>query len=262
MSLFYVLASLPKLEFGSKPDVTTTCLLELFDLNLSIEGIRQLNMIRSWIDLANISRMIHHDHLFDERGNFSKSTLKELLQNQEVLAEYVFEFFSKFENEEEKKQNFSFLIARYFEEARKSAKGYLAEFLKFENEWRILVAAFMAKRAGQSIAYALRYEVQTDPIVQMALVQKDSAGPFVFPFEYSDLERSIQEAGDDPTKLMQVLLKYRFDFYGEVEYDFPFSLRRVVAYLMQLMCLEEMFALNQIEGEKQLMKLLERADAS
>ena len=262
MTRMYVLGSLPNLEFGAKPDTSTKAVVELFEMNLSGNDLHHLSVLRRWIDLSNIYRLIKNEENHDKRGNYVRATLKELLDHEEELPAYVFEFLSEYDSEESKKKHFPKLIADYFSVERKEAGGFLKEFLKFENEWRILITCYRAKKQQLDIADVLKYEDSTDPIVQMSLVQKDSPGAFVFPFEFRHLETAIKEAGPNPTKQMRALAKYRFDYYGEMGYDFPFTLRRVLAYLMQLMQLEEIFALDQSEGQKQLQKLMENKNAT
>ncbi len=262
MSLYFAIASLPKLEFDAKPDTTTVAVIEIFEMNLSGKALEQLKVLRRWIDLRNLSRVLHHHTYFDYRGNESKSTLKECLESQQDLPQYFFDFLSKFDTEESQKKNFSYLIADYFRYERKKATGLLKEFLQFENEWRIILASYMTKKSGRNLGDVLRFEDMNDPIIQIALVQKDSPGQFVFPFEYSRLELLLKEAGSNPTKQMLAIAKYRFDFYAEMQYDFPFTLRRAFAYLMQLMQLEEVYALDELEGTQELMKLMENEHAS
>ncbi len=262
MSLYFAIGSLPRLEFDAKPDTTTAAVIELFEMNLPESALKQLKVLRRWIDLRNLSRMIGQHEYFDYRGNESRSTLKEHLDNEVELPQYFFDFLSKFDTVDMQKKNFAYLIARYFHYERKKAKGLLKEFLQFENEWRIILASYMAKKSGRNLGDVLKFEDMSDPTVQMAIVQKDSPGQFVFPFEFSKLEVVLKEAGSNPTKQMQALAKYRFDFYAEMEYDFPFTIRRAFAYLMQLMQLEELYALDELEGRQELMKLMESEHAS
>lgn len=262
MGYSFVIASLPWLEFGAKPDVTSTEFFALCKMNLSSSDLSHIEVLRRWIDLYNIYRMIQNEEFYDKRGNFVRATLRENLEDQEGLPSYVFDFLEAYDREEEKKRRFPQLIANYFAVEKSKAGEPLKEFLRFENEWRILLAGYRAKKAETDLGDILKYENENDPIVQVALAQKDAPGPFIFPFEYEDLEKHLKDAGPNPTKQMRALAKYRFDFYAEMEYDFPFTLRRVMAYLMQLFQLEEMFALDEVEGKKELQKLMENDHGS
>ena len=262
MNRIYVIGSLPRLEFGAKPDTTTTNMMELFEINFSGRELKDFRIIRLWIDLNNIYRLLYNDNLFDRRGNYVKATLKAFMDTEEELPNYVFEFFADYPSMEERKRNFSKLIVTYFQEEKKKASANLKPFLQFEHDFRVIITAFRAKKTNEDMIDALKFEDPTDPIVQMALVQNQSPGPFMFPYEYAELEGVIAEAGVNPTKQFMALAKYRFDHYAEIEFESPFGMNRVLAYLLQLMQLEEVFALRVEEGEERLKKLVENEHAS
>lgn len=281
MSLLFVLGCLPPLEFDAKPDTTMVAVRQMAELNLSNDEMAKVRVLLRWIDLSNIEHMEARKEkqemtnqegnvaqrkvilkTFDPRGNFFQEELKHFLSEEQGLPDYLFHFLAKFESAEERQRNFSWLVAKYFEEERKNATGALREILQFEHEWRIVIAGYLAKKYGEDLGYQLRFEDPSDPFVQMTLAQKDTSASYVFPLEYRNLEALIHEAGPNPTTQMKNVMKYRFDFYAEMEYDFPFNLRRLLAYFMQLMQLEEMMTLKQREGEKRLMKLMEIENAS
>ncbi len=262
MDQMYIVGTLPRLEFDAKPDTTTNSIFELFEMNLSTSSLAQVKVLRRWFDLQNIFRLIQNEEIFDLKGNYLKSTLKELMTSEEELPHYVFEFFEEYPDDEDRKKNFSKLIARYFEVEKKRALNPLKSFLQFENEWRVVIAGYKAKHVQADLGKLLVYEDFSDPIVQMTLAQKDAPGPYIFPFEYEHLETLIKDAGPNPTKQMKALAKYRFDYYAEIENEFPFSLRRLLAYLMQLFQLEEIFALDEVKGKQQLQNLMESENAS
>lgn len=262
MGYMYIIGSTPNLEFDAKPDISTDELYLLLKMNLKASELEPFKVLKRWIDLANLYKIFEESEYFDPRGNYVKATLNEYIESQEELPSYVLEYLEEYEKDEDRKKHFAKLIARYFQVERKKAKGALAEFLKFENEWRILVAAYRAKKSEKSIADKLKYEDLSDPIVQIAIAQSDAPGPFEFPFEYEQLDTELKNTGPNPTKQMRALAKFRFDFYKDMGADFPFRLRQIMAYLMQLFVLEDLFALNEIEGKKQLEKLMENENAS
>ena len=262
MGCMYVIGSVPNLEFDSKPDISAEELYLLLKMNLSKTDLAPIKVLKRWVDLANLYKIFEKHDYFDKRGNYPQGMLKEFIETQQQLPSYVFEYLDEFESDEDRKKYFAKLIAKYFKEERKKAKGALAEFLKFENEWRILLTAYRAKKSEKSIAEILKYEDLSDPIVQISIAQSEAPGPFVFPFEYEELEAELKNAGPNPTSQMRALAKYRFNYYRDMGVDFPFTLRQIMAYLMQLFQLEDLFALDEIEGKKQLEKLMENENAS
>lgn len=255
MSIFFVYSSLPPLDFDSKPDISTEGLLELFHLNLSQSQLKKVHTFQLWIDLHNLYGS------FDKRGVYSKSTLTDLLKWEEKLPDYVFEFLSLYETSEAQERNFGWLISAYFQKERKRNTGFVREFLQFEHEWRVIMAGYRGKKIGKSLGRELSFEDMDDPIVAMTLSQKDTHTAFVFPYEYKDLEQIIASAGPDPSKQLSALANYRFNFYQQIIFENPFTLKALIAYMMALWILEDYYALKQDKGEMLLETIVEKPHA-
>lgn len=261
MSRFFIYGILPPLEFGSRPDVSSRALTELFELNLSRSALKQVHTLKLWIDISNIYELFGGSS-FDGRGNYSKSTIKALIANEEELPAYVFDFFQSHETESDRKRYFPELIAQYFREEKEKSRGYLREFLKFEHDVRILLVGFRAKKEGRNLAEELQFEDMSDPIVASVLLQKDRAGKFQFPTEYEDLEEVLEESLLNPSKQYEGIASFRFRFYIKYFTDHPFSLEGILAYMWALWILEDFFALRREDGEKLLSNIVERENVS
>jgi hypothetical protein len=261
MNNYFIYGVLPPLEFGVRADISSRDITELFDLNFSKNDLKKVHVLKLWIDIANIYGLFGKSN-FDSRGNYSKSTIKALIANEEDLPAYVFEFFQAHEKDEERKKYFPQLIARYFAEEKKKSSGYLLNFLTFEHDLRVLLSGFRAKNLGLDLAKELQFEDMSNEIVSFVLMQKDRGGKFQFPLEYEDLERVLEEAGRDPSKQYQEIARYRFKFYINYFTKATFSLEGILAYMIALWILEDFFALNREEGENFLSNIVERGNVS
>lgn len=261
MSRFFVYGTLPPLEFGSRPDLSSRALMELYDLNLSRIALKKIYVLKLWIDVSNIYGLFQ-DEGFDGRWNYSKSTIKALIANEEDLPEYVLAFFQQWETEAERKNHFAQLIAQYFEEEIKKNRGYLRDFLTFEHDMRVLLVGFRAKIGGHDVARELQFEDMHNPTVATVLLQKDRMGQFQFPMEYEDLEIVLESAGSDPSKQYEAVARFRFEFYSKYFVQHPFSLKGIVAYMVALWILEDLFVLKSAEGERLLSNIVERENVS
>lgn len=261
MSVFFVFSSLPPLEFASKPDISSSELMQLFEENFDRKQMREVYTLKLWIDIQNIYSTLSQ-HAFDERGNYTKNTLKELLMHREELPDYVFEFFNRYESLEQQKKHFSWLLSAYFKNEKEKSKGYLREFLEFEHQLRVVTTGYRSKLLKREIARELQYEDLEDPVVAMTISQKDTSSTYVFPFEYKTLEAALAEAGPNPSHKYAVIAEYRFNFYTKYISESPFTFKACLAYMMCLWILEEYFALKQEKGETMLDQLLEKEDVS
>jgi len=257
MSRFFIYGTLPSLEFKVKPEISSRALSELFELNLGKITMRKVEVMRRWIDIINIYEILNEGN-FDKRGNYSKSTIKALLANEEELPRYVFDFFHEYEEVEDRRDHFSKVIAHYFCEEKKGARGLLKEFLVFEHALRILIAGFRARKGGRDLARELQYEDVDDPIVAAVLMQKDRGGKFQFPIDYEDLEKVLEDVGSDPSKQYEGIARYRFEFYMKYFTNSFFSLEGIIAYMLALWILEDFFVLKRDEGERELRNIVER----
>lgn len=261
MHTFFITGYLPPLEFNVKPSINLKELTELLEMNLPRSSLEKLKVLKLWIDLSNLEKMILGGSL-DTRGNYTKEALVSFLQSEEELPEYVFTFFSAFESLEERKRFFPKLLTTYFREEEKKAKGFLKKFLKFEHEYHIIMMGIRAKRFKKDAEKELIFEDHDNPFVRYVLQQRGSPGKFIFPFEYLDLEKLIEGAGPNPTKQYLALGQYRFDYYDQGLEGKPFSLETILAYFMKLWILEDLFTLNQEKGETLLENLVENQNAS
>ena len=257
MSRFFVYGTLPSLEFNIKPEISSRVLADLFELNLGKITMHKIRVMKLWIDIINIYEILNEGN-FDRRGNYSKSTIKSLIANEEELPQYLFDFFHEYKEEEARKEHFSKVMADYFRQEKKEAHGLLKEFLSFEHAIRILLAGFRAKKGGGDLSKELQYEDVDDPIVAAVLMQKDRGGKFQFPMDYEDLEKVLDDAGNDPSEQYKGIARYRFEFYMKYFTNSFFSLEGIVAYMLALWILEDFFSLKRDEGEKELRNIVER----
>lgn len=245
------------MEWGTKPEMSFKQLRSAFEMNLSTAQQRQARVFLLFIDLNNAIRMPSKEK-FDKRGQLSRSTLKELIANRDELPDYFFDFYSEYDDDEERKKNLPKLLSKYYSKEIKASSGFLREFLTFEQSWRIVTTAYRAKKLKLDIAKELQYEDEGDPIVSMMLTQAGSVGQqFVFPYEYRDLEGLIASAGANPMKQYKVLAKYRFDHYENSIMNRAFTMESVMAYMMRLWILEEYYTLNEESGLKILREVVE-----
>ncbi len=261
MTLFFVYGILPPLEFGIKPEISSKELTEIFDLNLSKLALNKVHVLKLLIDISNIYALFKNVS-FDSKGNYSKSTIKALLANEEELPSYVLDFFEAHDKEEDRQIFFPQLLSTYFAVEKKNARGTLKDFLTFEHDLRVLLAGFRAKKGGFDLSKQLQYEDMSEEAVAIVLMQKDLSGKFQFPVDYEDLEKALDSAGTNPSKQYEAIARYRFDYYSKYFINYPFSLKGVLGYMTSLWILEDFFALKRDEGEKFLSNIVERENVS
>ena len=258
MGLLYLYSSLTDIKFSSINKISVQDFYKLLDLNCTKDDKDQISSLRRKIDVKNILS-IYSGVSFDPKGNFIESGLRVALSNLEYLPDYVFDFLEEHPDDEELKKHFPKLYADFF--ANEIARGSLcSEFLLFEKHLNLLLFGLNCKKKNIKIESFLQYEDLSDPVVEYVLLQSKNSGPFIFPYEYKDLEKKINDAGVDPMNQYNAIASYKFDYYKAIVDDNKKLLRSICAYMMCLWIIEEKTSLNEKVGREVLKELVESED--
>ena len=260
MSKYFFLGSiLPPLKVGSEPGIVFEEFLVLLEDNMSASDLEKVKAIRTYIDIKNVQSLMKKEEI-DHRGNLNEKELDEAIVNQQGLPEYLFEYLEGTESVEEQLRHFSKVFIAYFKEMEKKYRGFLQGYFRFEREWRIALAGYRAKKLGVDPGEELQHEDFHDPLVAEILAQKD-APFFEFPFEYAQLGEKLKNAQGKPKEQYEVMAAFRFNRVGDEVQDDPFSLDYVLGYLVQLMIVEDAWALDEKHGSQMLSEIVKGKDS-
>ncbi len=258
MSNYYFLgAVLPELVIDMPPDIQFQELMTLFRMNLNRVDLEKVVIIRTLIDLENIRWLLLKKEI-DPRGNLTEKDLDKALLNKENLPKYVFQFFGKFDTTEDRLKHFSTVIVKFFSDTVMQKGSFLKFYLNFEREWRLMMVGYRAKKIGRDLIAELQYEELTEPFVAEILAQKDTA-QFKFPYEYEDLGQLLSRSSGEPLDQYQLMLKYRFDTIGDYVANAPFSIDKLLAYLVRLMLVNDWHDLDDKKGKELLNQIVKES---
>ncbi len=233
---YYLSISLPELEWGLKPSIRFQDLVDLFSINLSEEDQKLFKSIRLYFDLINLERSIQEEPL-DRRSAMSFLDIQEALKFQEHYPDYVFEFFEKYPEKKDQIDHFPFIYAQFFSNF-KSAIPDLNQMVLFEQEFRLFILGFRTIKFQRNWSKEFQYEQLHDEVIQLILSQK---------YQGSIIdERKLHQLIDqltliyDPLSIRDAVESFRFDYYGKIRDHHPFDLVGLLAYLFQLVILEDL----------------------
>ena len=248
---------LPPLFFGSRISISFTELISLFRMNMSDLDWKKVEVIRRYIDLKNVLHILKEE-ILDPRGNLSEKELDEALVNRDGLPEYLFDYLDTYDTKEEQIRHFSSVFVQFFKDPEQQLGEFLQFYLNFEREWRLILAAFRAKKLHLDLTKELQYEDFTDPMVVELLARKEG-DQFEFPYGYEELGVLLKSLGGNPLEQYQRIAEFRFHQIEEKIQDTPHSIQFVLGYLIQFMIVEDWNALNEKQGNTLLTTLyLER----
>jgi Protein of unknown function (DUF2764) len=257
--LYYFLGSaLPQLQIGTPPELEFHELIDLLKDNLSSEDFEKVNVIRGIYDIENL-RSFWKGEPLDKWGALDQNELEEaiLTRSDFAKAPYVGEFLDAYEKKEERLRYFPRLVMRYYQEERGRAKGFLASFLSFERDWRLILTAFRAKKLNRNLTQELQWENPDDVIVAQILAQKDAAH-YEPPTEYSHLKPLFFTYDKDPMGMYQALCEFRFEKIEELIGDDRFSLDGILAYVAKYIIVDKWFELDKNKGLLELRRIHDR----
>lgn len=255
MSRYFFLGSiLPSIRVGSEPGILFDDLMTLYKDNLDSSDLEKVKAIRGYIDLKNIQNLLKKEEI-DHRGNLSEKELDEAIVNQEGLPSYLFDFLEEYQEVPEQLRNYSKVFISFFKQMDKKHRRFLREYFRFERSWRVLLTGYRAKKLGVDPTVALQHEDFHDPLIAEILAQKD-APFFEFPFEYVELGEKLKDVGQEPDKQYQLMADFRFHRIRDMVQDHPFSIDYLLGYLVQLMIVEDVFALDEKRGSENLNEMV------
>jgi hypothetical protein len=246
MNYFFVATLLPELKIGSKPDITFYDLVRLYKDNLTLKDLEKIKVLRGYYDVFNIRFLLLGEPL-DPYGNLNKVELEESIISGIGLPPYVYAYLNKYPTTQERLDHFLELIHNFFDVEREKADGVLGKILQMEHDFRIINAAFRAKKLNKDIVKELQYENPDDDLIAQILAQKDSK-TFEPPFEYEDMKAIYLDHQENARELYEASLLYRFEAANTfVCMDF-FSIERLLVYMYQLILAEMWQAQDRDKG--------------
>jgi hypothetical protein len=233
---YYLVISLPALEFTAKPQISFLELVQGFDVNLTHDDLNFAKVLFLYFDLINIERTLEKEPL-DSRGQLSSTDLIGALRFKDYFPDFVFDFFDKEQTDSEKLANFSQIYSQFFTLYAEGSTP-AAQILKFERELRLFLTAFRAKKFGKDFSHEFRFEDPNDSYVYSLLIQKESA-KLVPPEQFEELMELI-ESEDDAVKIRTIIEEFRFNHYQDLQEENSFTIIGLLAYMMQLVVVEDL----------------------
>lgn len=249
MARYYFLCSaLPPLDRRVPPPLSTHELQEQFKVGLTIHDQKQFEIILRYVDIVAIVAFFVGDFP-DTRGHFSsKEEILSAIEMKSNLPDYVVDFLERYPNPKERARFSSELFTLFFAHEIANAEGVLKEYLLFERQIRLILAAWRAKKYGKDLSVEFQFEDPQDPFIAELLLQKDMSH-FVFPYEYEDLTE-VTAYILDPKKVWYKFLEYKYDKLELFAERNPFSLDVLLMYFLRLMIVEDLHHLNHTRGKE------------
>ncbi len=243
----FIIASLPVVQIGTKPEVSFKDMEDLLALNLMSFDRKKVAALLQLIDIDNIKAFWLGLPLHPA-GSMNAKELEEALLVKDFLPSFVIDYLERYETTEQRLDHFPSLYVSLYQEMVSYSDGFIRSYYIMEREIRLVLAALRAKQMGWDLTEQLQFEDMDDPFVMQILVQKD-AEDYTAPQEYESLKDLFMENRLDPMKLYRSLLQYRFQRIVDLEEQYlSFSIDRILGFLARLMMVEMWSQLDEQKG--------------
>ncbi len=243
---FYTASSLPQLYCGVQPEITFFHLLEVLEENLSSKEFERVNEIREFLDVLNIKRLLKGQAI-DNRGVKTEKELDRCVVECEGFHSAVLEFLYTYESREERLKHFTELLSSYLVAKSEETSGFTRKYFYYERLLRLSLVGYRCAKRGGDIVEELKFEDPRDPFVASLIAQKDTTH-FEFPFELEELTEQLVQARN-PIDEYRVLFEHQFAFAEGEGQNSVFSLDYLLAYLVQLIAVENWEATSEETGK-------------
>lgn len=246
MKYYFLGTLLPELKIGETPEIGFREFRQLLKENLSDKDFAATSTVRNLYDILNV-RFYWNDESIDRLGNLSESDLEEAFATQSMLPPYVFDFMNKYDSKSDRLTHFPALLATFFTEEIDKASGFFKAYLVLEREIRLVLSAFRVKKLKRDLLQEFQYEDPEEPFIAQILAQKDAV-IYEPPEAYEELKIIFEKYQNQPLELQKALIEFRFNKIEEMlGLDF-FSLDRILAYLIELILVEQWQQMDQQKG--------------
>jgi|AMWB02.1.fsa_nt_gi hypothetical protein len=225
-SRFFLVPFLPTLTFDAQPELTLHELEFFLRLNLSSAEMETVSQLYLRYDIENIRSFLEGLPM-TAVGKIPHDDLRDQLESEECSIPGVSEFFAQYKTPAERAAN-AHLLPRYFlTHSPADLPPFIHKYFRFEHLGRLLMASLRAEALGRV------FEVTPEEVGFDIHDQK------AWPDEFAPLVTIWHARHHHPKELEEAISEWKFQILGSLIADCsPFSLDRVLAYILQLRILE------------------------
>ena len=250
---YYLTCALPTISLKAAPEMNFEELIFMLRVNLRKSDLKKVILFQRFIDITNL-RLFWINKEIDPRGNLNIAEIEDVILIKDIFPDFVFDFLERYEKREDRLNNFSFLMASFFNDVIFKSRGFIKFYFQFEREMRLVMTALRSEKLKRDLLYELRFEDLRDDFMEYILAQKDMNN-FEPPQEYMEVKKIYKKNINNPKKLHIALLEYKFNKINQFAEKKPFTIDQILSYMVLLMIVEDFDKLNAKEGKEKVEKL-------
>ncbi|MBN2091494.1 DUF2764 family protein [candidate division KSB1 bacterium] len=252
---YYLVTSLPTLNFGEFSGIPTADLLEKITQNVDSVDQKNLEYLRQTRDIRNLHSLAEEWHTFRIMGNIPA----ENFTNPEVELELPEDWNTYILSQKgEKSISIDNIWLTYFEESRKLDNPFIQAWTYHEVALRLAIALIRQEKQKSDSQNTIAPDVEKNehPVFQEILQNRRLPNFGIgYIYDWADEIRQIFEK-DNPLEVELALDQIRWRFLDTWIANRHFASDVVLAYSIKLFICEHWNRLNQEKGEQIIHKIL------
>lgn len=233
---YFIHSALPEIKIGYLPAISFLELMQLFYDNLSTFDISKVHRLLTIIDLTNVYYYLTNQPL-DSRGLLTLSEIEESLIELIRFPEYLISFLTRYTELSERVEHFSEVYLDYFQVESVNSSEFLRKYMEFEMNLRLYLVPNRAKKLGKEY----KSPISDDEVTYD---------------QFEDLKISLLQVEGNPLEEYQIIQQYRVNFLKDISRTKAFGIDGLLAYMMQLLIIEDDNLLHELQGQQTIDNLL------
>ena len=252
---YYLVSSLPTLNFGEFDSVRVAELLEKISVNLEAADLENLNFLRKERDIRNLHSLQENWQTFRNLGNIPAEEFghpEEGLELPEDWNRYILS------QQGEKPVSIDAVWLAYFEAAAKLNNDFVSDWVRHEQALRVVLAVIRQEKqkSGAQKTVSDIIEKSENPIIQEILGNTRLPNLGVgYLFDWADSVRDILNQ-NNPQEAELALDRIRWDFLESWTANRYFAGEVILAYVLKLFICERWQRLDLKTGEQIIQTIL------
>jgi len=252
---YYLVSSLPTLNFGEFKTVPVEDLLEKIYQNVSPIDRERVEYLRKIRDLHNIHARAEEWFTFRSLGNIPLEHLTDTEIELELPEEWHVYILSQ---KGEKPISIDILWLNYFNESKSLKNSFINTWIEFERALRTAVAIIRQENPNLSSTKTISGVVQSDENAMIQEIVQNSRLPNFGVSHLFDWADQLRELFQDknPYEFELALDRFRWDFLDTCTSSLHFASEVVLAYVIKLLICDRWKRLDQPRADMIIQKIL------
>ena len=270
---YYIVSSLPEIEWDSDIPYTTTMFLADNESALQHfrKNINDIIMLNDLYNLESFLRVKMAEYItgvqkskeakeaeFREPCLLDKESMIELIESPEDLPDFVIDYLKENYDIGARYQNIESLYISYFEYLRQNESLFLQDYGDLESKLRTVIAALRIRKKGLKLDEKLSGHDE----IKQHILSNFNVPDFDVKALFPEIEYLLDIFEEEPITREKGIDKIRYDYLHQMTFENPFVEKTIYSFILRLMILERWVNVDEIRGREIISSIVKGGTSS